>query len=60
MCVCVCVCVVFSLLARTLGEYLLMLFFFFFFFSHLEEISSQSHTQIPLFRPGSVHSGSAS
>ena len=56
--------VAFSSLARTLGEcsiihslpalvFLLLLFFFF-------EVEIGSHTLIPFFRPGSVHSDSSS
>ena len=55
------VVVAFSSLARILGEcstFFLRLGFFLLFFFFKVEISS--HTLIPLFRPGSVHSGSAS
>ena len=47
----------FSSLARTFGEGLTVLPVLFFFFFKVE---ISSCTPIPLFKPGSVHSGSAS
>ena len=63
MIVMVVVVVAFSSCARILGEcltihYLPALLFLFFVLVFIVEISSR--TLIPLFRPGSVHSGSAS
>ena len=54
------VVVAFSLRARILGEcstiYSPPVLFFFFFF----KVEISAYTLIPLFRPGSVHSGAAS